>query len=77
MYNFKRGKQRNTKDRIRDRTEFVHKYRRELIAIGHDLHKAKVFVETVAREELEYSPHTYYFDIWMSLRRTALKIKNS
>ena len=71
-------RQRATKERRRERYEFVYKYRRELEELETARsNETKKFINEVARTELNYSCNTYYFDIYMSLRRDFIKIFNN
>jgi len=68
---------RSTIERRRDRYEFIYRHREELARLmGADARDQDVrdFVEKVARPELTYGPRTYYFDIYMTLRRDWPKV---
>lgn len=69
---------RGTKERRRERYEFIYKYRDEMAAlVDHNKttdDAVKYFVEQKARPELTYSLRTYFGDIFCTLRRDYTKI---
>ncbi|MFT3704685.1 MAG: hypothetical protein QM802_20135 [Agriterribacter sp.] len=70
-------RQHATKERRRERYEFVYKYRRELEELETaNANETKQFINHIARIELNYSSNTYYFDIYMSLKRDFIKLFN-
>lgn len=68
-------KSRNTKDRIRDRQEFVYMYRSEIKRFadvpGYKFSsEACVWADTFVRKRLPYSPGTATVDILISMTKT-------
>lgn len=73
-------KYRNTKERIRDRNEFVYKYRQEIKELLNvDLKDDRIvkFVKVIVRNEIPYSPVTYYVDIWFMIKRAYRLLKEN
>ncbi|MGN6435964.1 MAG: hypothetical protein ACTHMM_05495 [Agriterribacter sp.] len=71
-------KQRSTKERRRERQEFVYQYRLEMEALDTATRKEiEQFINRVARPQLNYSVRTYWFDIYLALKIEYTKVVNN
>lgn len=70
-------KMRGTKERRRDRYEFIYKYRDEMAKLvdrRNSDEEVRKFVEEKCRPELNYSVRTNIVDIFCTMRRDYAKI---
>jgi hypothetical protein len=72
-------RQRATRERRKDREEFIYRYRSEITELlkpGTPDSEVEAFVEKFARPELEYNPRTYWVDIWFAFKRDYQRLFN-
>jgi len=71
-------RQHNSIERRRDRVEFANMYRDKLLALeklDNLRHPAiREWIEQNVRRQLEYSPRTYYIDIYITLVKDLTRI---
>lgn len=71
-------KHRATKDRRKEREEFVYMFRDEissLLYLRFSDEKIKLFADQIARNWLEYH-NTNYIDIWFVIKRDYIRLFN-